>query len=237
MMRSDGMEDRYGRLISLMKRNRGVWMLFGMMVLSAAVFCGCDRSDHLETQGETITVIVPTSETAPAETEDSQLGEQIQTLISRYFTALAEYDLETLNNICETSEGLDEEHLREQAEYIEGYRNIDCTIMNGLVEGTYIVYAYYEMKFKYIDTLAPALSQLYVKTDGDGLPYIYQGVIDGELSAYMAELTAGSQITELADTVNQKLEAACRRDEKLDLFIRVLRGDAQIEVPETDVTE
>lgn len=176
---------------------------------------------------ETVTIIGNTRKHAESETilEEGEETQKINLLIERYFNALAICDVETLNNICETSAGFDEEVLAEQAAYIEGYQNLECTIMDGLTEGTYVVYVYYEMKFYYIDTPAPALVQLFVKTDADGTPYIYQGVIDGELSAYIAELTSGEQISSLAEAVNWKLEAACAADADLDALIQILRGE------------
>ncbi len=180
------------------------------------------------TAKETITIIGSSNTTAAAaagETENPQ--QDIITLVTRYFNALSNCDIDALNSICETTEPFDMAVLEEQASYIEDYGNLDCTIMNGLLEGTYVVYVYYEMKFYYIDTPAPALVQLYIKTDKDQMPYIYQGVIDGELSAYIAELTAGEEIARLADEVDRKLQIACAADPNLDTFIRALQNQVQ----------
>lgn len=201
--------------------------LLVVLLIVAAATSGNESSDTKESVNETITIIGNSKTTAEAELDEGETHQEITALINRYFTALAACDIETLNNICETAEPFDAEVLAEHASYIQGYRNVDCTIMDGLVEGTYVVYAYYEMKFYYIDTPAPALVQLYIKTGEDQMPYIYQGVIDGELSAYIAELTASQEISGLADEVNKKLQIACAADPDLDTFIRVLQNQTQ----------
>ena len=201
--------------------------LFVILLIVVAATSGNKSSDAKESVNETITIIGNSKTTAEAESNEEEAHQEITALIKRYFTALADCDVDTLNNICETAEPFDAEVLAEHASYIQGYRNIDCTIMDGLVEGTYVVYVYYEMKFYYIDTPAPALVQLYIKTGEDQMPYIYQGVIDGELSAYIAELAAGEEISKLADEVNKKLQIACAADPDLDTFIRVLQNQTQ----------
>ena len=200
----------------------------GLLWIAAAMFAP-DRSREAETQAIAILSQTGAEETKPVETEsvDPDIQEQITDLVRRYFQALSDCDIATLNSICETTEPFDAKTLQEQTDYIESYQNVDCMVVDGLVENTYIVYVYYQMKFQYIDTAAPALGQLYVKTDIDGLPYSYMGGIDGELSAYIAEVTAGDRIRSLAEEVNEQLELARRSDAKLDAFIRVLTGEAE----------
>ncbi len=228
------------KLLHWIHRNGKNWIVtyqIPILVVAGAVFLfilivlllGRGRTDVAET--ETIAIISQTTvgetEAMELETVEAQTQEQITELVKRYFQALADCDIETLNNICETTEAFDADTLTQQTSYIENYQNVDCVVIGGLVEGTYIVYVYYQMKFQYIDTPAPALGQLYVKTDIDGLPYIYMGIIDGELSAYIAEVTAGEQISALAEEVNGELEQARRSDTKLDAFIRVLTGETE----------
>lgn len=207
-----------------------------LLILAVAVIAvkGGSSNDTTESAKETITIIGNRTTAQETEMNPEEPLQAIETLISRYFSALAACDIDTLNSICETTEPFDEAKLAEHATYIESYRNLDCTIMNGLVEGTYVVYVYYELKFHYIDTTAPALVQLYIKTDKDQMPYIYQGVIDGELSAYIAELTAGDQISRLVEEVNQKLQIACASDPDLDTFIRVLQNQTPEAAAETE---
>ncbi len=211
------------------KIHKEVSILGGVLLILAvaAITVNAGKSrDMEESEKETITIIGNRTTAEEMGETSVEFRQEIEALIARYFNALAACDVETLNNICETTEPFDQEKLAETSSYVEGYRNLECTIMDGLIEGTYVVYVYYELKFHYIDTPAPALVQLYVKTDKDQMPYIYQGVIDGELSAYIAELTAGEQIAGLAVEVNKKLQIACASDPDLDAFIRVLENQA-----------
>lgn len=159
-------------------------------------------------------------ETIRQESEDEDITE----LMRRYFKAVSECDMDTLNDIIATNDTLDEGQIRRQGELIEKYQNISCYVMDGLVENTYIVYVYYEVIFLDIDTPAPGLSRMYVCRDDDGAVYINQEDLKGEIRTYMEEVEHSNVVQNLIDEVNKKLSEACRGDEELDKLVRYLNG-------------
>lgn len=168
--------------------------------------------------------------TAPSE-EDGERIEQdtnpeIAALVQRYFEAAKTADADTLNQIVETDTPFDAERLKMESEYIESYSNISCYTIPGIVDGTYIVYVYYEVKFLTIDTKAPSLVRFYICENSDGSMYINRRAMDGEVASYMHEVENWQEIRELSTDVNNKLKEAIDSDEKLKQFVAMLSGEA-----------
>lgn len=159
-------------------------------------------------------------ETMRKESEDEDITE----LMQRYFTAVSECDMDTLNDIIATNRALDENQIRRQGELIDCYQNISCYVLDGLVENTYIVYVYYEVVFLGIKTPAPGLSRMYICRNEDGAVYINQEDLKGEIRTYMEEVEQTNAVQRLIREVDDKLSAACRKDEELDKLVRYLNG-------------
>lgn len=154
-------------------------------------------------------------------------------LIRTYFTAMENCDVEQYTNVV-TGDEMTQEKLEKKGEFIESYQNITCYTKPGMTEGTYIAYVYYEVKFYNIDTLAPALSQLYVCSNEDGTMYINAGPLDAELSAYINTMSSAEDVLALNAETEEKLETAVNSNEKLTLLIQKLREGAEYEEPETE---
>lgn len=154
-------------------------------------------------------------------------------LIRTYFTAMENCDVEQYTNIV-TGDDMTAEKLEKKGEFIENYQNIICYTKPGLTEGTYIAYVYYEVKFRNIDTLAPALSQFYVCSNEDGTMYINAGALDAELSAYINTMSSAEDVLALNDETVQKLADAVSSNEKLTRLIQKLREGADYEEPEVE---
>ena len=162
-------------------------------------------------------------EKAIASMEVNQYPE-INTLVNRYFEAITNSDIDTLNSIVETNTPFEKESLEKQKEFIERYENITCYTKEGLLENTYIVYVYYDIKFVNINTTAPSLIRLYICKNEDGAVYIYRGEMDGEVSSYLEEVGNLPEITDLIRSVNNKLAEARANDEELDALISMLEN-------------
>ncbi|MGN0297941.1 MAG: hypothetical protein ACI4C1_01955 [Lachnospiraceae bacterium] len=163
---------------------------------------------------------VKEGETNLAEEENADIVE----LIKRYYATLAACDIDTLNDIVATTSGIDADDLRMEEELIEDYENIVCYIMDGLVNNTYIVYVYYEIKFVNIGTLAPGLSCMYVCRDTDNTVYINEE-LTSEIKTYMARLEATDFVQDLIEEVNNRMLQARRLDVQLDRLVKILNGE------------
>lgn len=166
---------------------------------------------------------------APSETDSGRIEQdtnpEIAALVQRYFEAAKTADADTLNQIVETDTSFDAERLKMESEYIESYSNISCYTIPGIVDGTYIVYVYYEVKFLTIDTKAPSLVRFYICENSDGSMYINRRAMDGEVASYMHEVENWQEIRDLSTDVNNKLKEAIDSDDKLKQFVAMLSGE------------
>ena len=94
--------------------------------------------------------------------------EEINSFFTKYYNALAEADFDTLADMGEVLDDDVKAKRTVRAGYTEDYENMSCYTVEGPESDSYIVFVYYEIKFKNIDTLAPGLSTFYLGTAGDG---------------------------------------------------------------------
>ena len=209
--------------IKLFFKHMSVICLFSMMFMF--ILTGCSTSTKGEDESGEIIPINETESTPEAAIElkeDAESG--INELFVTYFADLAKGDVEALGKIMVNAP--DKDTVAKEIEYIEDYQNIKCYSKEGVLDGTYVVYVYYEVKFKNIDTLAPSMIREYVCTNEDGTLYINNGTVDGEVAAWLDEVHASDSATELIQSVNKALNKAAESDEKLSSLIAKLNEGA-----------
>ncbi|MCI8403039.1 MAG: SH3 domain-containing protein [Lachnospiraceae bacterium] len=244
--------DYINKVVTFFKNNKK----FGIVLFVAAglilMVLILDAVNQKEKPEETIPsstdheiIVSPPEET----TEDPTIYElkkdaipQLNELVGTYFAAMKNNDAEAYSNIV-AGDDMTEEKLRKKGEYIEDYQNISCYTKPGMTDGTYVTYVYYEVKFLNVDTLCPALSQLYICTNEDGTMYINAGPLSSELAGYINTIGNDEQVLDLIHETDRKMEAAMNGDEKLSVFVQKLRELAVYETepateePETDISE
>lgn len=97
---------------------------------------------------------------------------QINELVSNYYTAYANGDLDALASLTENMSETEKSYITVLSDKIEQYENIACYTKPGLDDKSYIVSATLEMKFKDVEATAPGLDFFYVRTREDGSLYI-----------------------------------------------------------------
>lgn len=175
------------------------------------------------------TLAAPETEVAKAELEPLQkdANKKVNKLIKSYLNAKLKDDIEAFKPLVNDASLLDTADIKRQTKYIEDYDNITCYTQKGPEEGSFIVYAYHEVKFKSIDTLAPAMNEFYVKTNESGEPYIYLGVVDSETDKYLGEVRNSEEVMELIFDVNDKLQKVVNNDSALSDFYLKLEETTQ----------
>ncbi len=71
------------------------------------------------------------------------------------------------------------------------------------------------------------MNEFYVKTNENGEPYIYLGVIDSETDEYFGEVRDSEEVAELIYDVNDKLQHAVDNDSALSNFYLKLEETTQ----------
>ena len=164
---------------------------------------------------------------------DKEIEASITTLIKNYFDAKQRVDMTELAECVSDVSHVDEKSLVTEAEFIEEYKNIECTILHeGLREGTYRVYVYYEAKIYDIDTLAPSLTALYVTSDEDGKFSIYLSVIKSEDQEAIEALDNSPEIQKMIDSVQKNLEEIVSKNADVRDFYQMLESSDSEDVEE-----
>ena len=200
-------------------------------------FCGKESANGEITTAESTTEAMENTEETEVDPSTYELQKdaipQINELVSTYFTVMKNADVQGYKNIVAGDE-MTQDKLTKKGEFIEDYLNIVCYTKPGMVDGTYVAFVYYEIKFLNIDTPAPSMSRLYICSNEDGSMYINAGELDQELTGYINTISNDEQLRLLVKQTNQKVEDACASDEKLNSLIELLKKGAVVETePET----
>lgn len=148
---------------------------------------------------------------------------EVNALVSSYFTAMATGDVATLSNICSDLDDAAKIRIQEKANYTESYDDIKCYTKPGPIPDSYIVFAYYQIKYVNIDTKAPGLSSLYVCTDDmSGTLYVYNGDLAENVSNYIKGVAAQEDVVALLSQVDTEYNNAIETDKTLKAFMDAL---------------
>ena len=91
---------------------------------------------------------------------------EISDVVKNYLNAfLIEDDTQRAETIAQYVGNLYDINSVKQKTYVSGYSEVECYTKNGPYENTYVVYAYYQMGIKNIETTVPSIIRLYVVRD------------------------------------------------------------------------
>ncbi|MGN0293401.1 MAG: SH3 domain-containing protein [Lachnospiraceae bacterium] len=225
-----GSETEHQRKIGrhgLFVRHVSVICIFVMMFMFILTGCSTSADQEKDAAGETSIIPIENETDGSADTvielsEDTDPG--INELFTTYFADLAKGDVKALGKIMVNAP--DKDTVAKESEYIEDYQNIKCYSKKGILDDTYVVYVYYEVKFRNIDTLAPSMIREYVCTNEDGTLYINNGEVSGEVASWLEEVQASDSAQKLVDSVNEALTEAASSDKKLYELIAKLNEGA-----------
>ncbi len=214
----------YRKAVRFLKRRRKLVLMGGAGVLAAislilvvwAIMKGVvgNQDVQMETvedvQGEPFEVVEALEVNAYPEVND---------LIERYFAALQEGDEETLTQLRDNTENKELLRMQENSSRIESYDNITCYTKSGMEEGSYVVFAYYEVKFQGIDTTLPGITPLYVRRNEEGTYYLHDLYQDDEAASFANEVAAQDDVVELYAQVSDEYQSRLEQDEELAEYV------------------
>lgn len=160
-------------------------------------------------------------------------------LLEAYYQATQNCELDTLKSLyyVPLNAPVTIEVLNRKAGIIEAYENITCYSADGLNADELILYVYFEIKFKEIETSAPTLTRFYLKQLEDGSWKIYNGSMSDALRQHLDKMTAHQEVISLMVQVNRAFSQACERDEKLSKLILLLGETAPSVEDESNPSE
>ena len=140
---------------------------------------------------------------------DKEVESDITMLIKNYFDAKQRVDMTELAECVSDISHVDEKRLVTEAEYIQEYKNIECTIINeGLRE----------------DTLVPSLTALYVTSDKNDKFTIYLSEIKKDDQKAIEALDSSTDVQKMIDSVQKKLEDIVSKNADVRDFYQMLES-------------
>ena len=109
----------------------------------------------------------------------------VNALVNQYFAAMTTGDTAAITAMKDTAAQEDLIKIEKESAYIDEFDNIKVYTKPGPLTDSYVAFAYYEIKFKDISTLAPGLTTLYICPREDGSLYICDGDLDDNTTAYI----------------------------------------------------
>jgi len=191
-------------------------------VLSAAAFSSLIPSTN--EAGQEITALQAEQD---ANVLEQDAYAEVNELITNYLNAKLTNKKADYKSLVSDVSLLDLEDIERKTKYIEKYENITCYTKKGPEDGSFVVFAYHEIKFKSIDTLAPAMNRFYVKQNDEGKAYIYLGEADKETERAILEITESEDVMDLKNSVDEKLLKAVEKDGPLGEFYLKLEESAK----------
>lgn len=157
--------------------------------------------------------------------------EDVNALMSRFFKALADGDMDTIVALRDYNDDTSLITYEKRSEYIEDYTNVTCYTKPGLEENSYFVYVSYDVKIKDIDTMAPGLNAFYVYTAEDGSLKI-DGDMESQVDAAFKLVTNQDDVVDLYNRIDVDYNSAVASDEALGTFMEELPGKVTTSVGE-----
>ena len=142
---------------------------------------------------------------------------ELLALVQSYCEAKEDCDPVLLARVFGVDSMTEEEEAaqREKMELVEasvkGYENISCYSIEGPEPDTYVIFPYFEIRFRETDVRMPQLTWGYARKGADGQYYI-EAEADGEIQACIALAGQQEDAARLMEQVKQQQQAAVESD-------------------------
>ena len=205
-----------------------VGVLFVVLVIVLLVFSGMKKGKNTSVADAT-EVSSDSIGTEPIEVPESAQLEQnayenVNSFFTEYYQAVAEGNVDAMSDMGMTLDENDRAKVTVKAGYTEDYENMSCYTKPGPEENSYIVFVYYEIKFKNINTLAPGLSTFYVCTNDDGSLYMKDiSSLPQNMKDYIKAIANQSDVQDLLTQVDKLYQTNTENDATLAAFMTSLQ--------------
>ena len=156
--------------------------------------------------------------------------EEVNSFFQRYYEAIGYGDVETYASMRSYTDDEERVRIQKKANYIDYYQNLSCYTKPGPVENSYLVYVYYEVKFRGIHTPAPGLNTFFLCTDDAGQMYVFSENLDSNVKDYMRRITTQQDVKDLFNRVKVTYDDTVASDKELEEFLSTLAQNLKDEV-------
>ena len=158
--------------------------------------------------------------------------EELTELVKAYCEAKEEADPQALAAVFGIAE-LSEEEAETQKEKMElvkasvkGYENISCYSIEGPEEDSYVVFPYFEIRYREAEVWMPQLTWGYALKDAEGRYYMTQEVSEN-VASYISRIGEKEDVAALIAQVREAQKAAVEADPRLQ-SIYANRGASEV---------
>ncbi len=167
---------------------------------------------------------IPTPTPLPVYELEEEGYPNIDELIKNYYEAKLDCNIEKLKKLLtDPSDVPSKKQMQKDIQFIEEYRNIKCYVKKGYEEGTYIVFAYNDVKIFNIKTPIPSADQFYILTESNGDLKILSGDLEEETKKYYYDRREDKDVIKLIEDIEKKVEKAKKKDKDLKVFLNSLQ--------------
>ncbi len=151
---------------------------------------------------------------------------EINDLMTDYYTALAEGDIEKAATINTGLDELDQIRAMEMSKYIDYYESIDVYTKPGLSEDSFVTYVCGRVRFKDVDAVIPGFQAFYVMKDEEGDYVIRKSKEDlgDEIYEYVKTVTLQDDVVELNNKITVEYNEMIASNTELEEFIVYMTG-------------
>lgn len=166
-----------------------------------------------------------TETTVPEEALEENAYPEVNQLIADYFQAMADGDVEKIQQLKDGNDENELIRIQKKSVYVEQYENLNCYTKKGPEEGSFVVYASYEVKFSNMERLVPGMNALYVRQKEDGSYYIDGQELDDETYEFIEALSLQDDVRELNNKVQVAYNDAVTEDAQLAAYLQAMSDD------------
>lgn len=199
-------------------------IFFGIRAVSGMVNSGDVQGEQTDDGSDVTATAGPTDTLTPTEAADpleKNVYPEVNILIQSYYEALGNRDVVTLKTLVDNFDPSDEAKI-ENAQYIDGYENVEVYTKKGMTEDSYIVLAAFDYICSGIETPVPALSRLYVVKNGSEYKISQDAENDTEIQNYVAEALQDADVQKLISDTTAANQKAQEQDPDLKEFLENL---------------
>lgn len=142
-------------------------------------------------------------------------------LVQSYCEAKEECDPELLAWVFGIEDWTEEDKEEERARMelvkasVKGYENISCYSIQGPEQDSYVIFPYYEIRYRETETLMPAFSWGYARKDGSGRYYMVQDV-PTEVNDYIRKVGEKAEVKAVMSQIQSRQQEAIASDQVLE---------------------
>ena len=216
------MQNQISRLVQMCKENKKVIFVIALFLVfilgTLLVINFSEKQEEIVATAE-VEVAKEDAIVVPTEALEKDAHPEVNNLVKQYYQALVDGDMDTIKSIKNYIDEEEELKIVKKSEFIEGYPLITVYTKQGPVEGSYVAYVQYEVKFEGMENTAPGLNTLYICTNEEGNYYINANELDEDVVEYLKTISVQNDVLDLFNTVQVAYNDIKTQDENLSAFL------------------